>query len=177
MQFLMTAVVKIDVVADAGGGVAGAIEHAPGLVGGEFSFVPRRDAIDADDGYLVGYLTHCTTLQSYCVVRPPPLQCMCCMRACVRLTHPRTLSACLLAVPGTAAAAKGRRRSQQSAFVTRGMCESVTIRAACCVLLRAACCGSTCCVCACPVGPCCWPAVRGGVVALRESTATAAAAN
>ena len=86
MQFLMTAVVKIDVVADAGGGVAGAIEHAPGLVGGEFSFVPRRDAIDADDGYLVGYLTHCTTLQSYCVVRPPPPT-MHVLHACLCTTH------------------------------------------------------------------------------------------
>eukprot|EP00892_Ulva_mutabilis_P001430 jgi/Ulvmu1/11288/UM074_0003.1 len=68
VSILMSAVVKIDLAAEEGNGVVAVIEHAAGLVGGEFSFVPRRGAVDADDGYLVGYATHATTLLSYCLV-------------------------------------------------------------------------------------------------------------
>lgn len=85
---LCTAIVKVDLLAGEAEGAAG-IAHLPeGMRCGEFSFVPRRGAAAADDGYLVGFATHATTLHSFCLVCLPDV-CCCCAACCrVNAHHP-----------------------------------------------------------------------------------------
>lgn len=66
---------KIDMMADAGRGIAATLPMPDGVVCGEVSFVPRdAGALLAgtaahDDGFLVGYTTHAQSGKSFCNVR------------------------------------------------------------------------------------------------------------
>ena len=69
----MDTIVKVDNMAEEGKGLAGLIKLPEGLVGGEFTMVPRNPPskaheIPEEDGWLIGYVINVNTMESFCLV-------------------------------------------------------------------------------------------------------------